>query len=164
MDLQSLTPSFYASSIILLYFLFAIAWWFDSKIHHKLLKNQEHALELQTHRLILIPSILMELSLVIMYWYPWHALPFFLATYLTRTFQEGIDESKWHTVRCSLNESLLHLIMWISVHAKTILTFIWGFFFQFAGVNDLAPFYYFFFAIVLGLNSWIAWRELQLRP
>lgn len=164
MGIHTVTPNFYATSIILLYFIFAIAWWFDSKVHHQLLKNQEHALELQTHRLILIPSILMEISLVMMFWYPWHALPFFIATYLTRTIQEGIDESKWHTVRCSLYESLLHLVMWISVHAKTVLMFIWGFFFQFAGLLDLASGYYFSFAIVLALNSWIAWRELKLKP
>lgn len=164
MDLNTITPNFYATSIISLYFIFAIAWWFDSKIHHQLLKNEQHALELQTHRLILLPSIFMELSLVAMYWLPWHALPFFIAAYLTRTIQEGIDEAKWHTVRCSQFESILHLIMWISVHAKTVLMFMWGFFWQYSGVSELSGLHYILFGLVLLLNSIIAFRELKLRP
>jgi len=163
MVLPTLGVNFYAYSICGLYLVFAIAWWFDSSIHHKLLQNSEHSLELQTHRLILIPSVLMELSLIAMYWYPWHALPLFLACYLTRTVQEFIDESKWHTVRCSAFESTLHLIMWLSVHTKTALMFMWGFFEQYQGWDTLSIYFYILFAFVLGLNSLIAWREFNLK-
>ena len=161
-NLNNIKPLYFFISILGCSLVFLIAWFFDSRTHGKLI-NEIDKKELQTHRLILIPSILAELSIVLMFWInPWYLLPFFLAFYLTRTIQEFIDELKWHTGRCSDQEAYLHLIMWCSVHAKVMLMFIWGFFFQFQGLSEIPLIYHITMFITLagmGILSLIEWKR-----
>lgn len=128
----------FALLITTLSIIFSLAWSYDVYFHGVIAKRDITDKELQVHRLILAPSVLLDFCLVLMYWIqPIYLLPLIIASYLTRTVQEFIDELNFHSNRCSFTESALHLIMWISAHAKFIATFIWGFFYQFAGVLDL---------------------------
>ena len=160
---QAPQPEFFAYSIITLYFIFSLTWGFDAYFHNRYLNHPEAKGELLTHQLILIPSILMEIFLILMFWFPLEALPFFLACYLTRTIQEFIDEFKWHTNRCTLTESILHLIMWISVHAKTFITFIWGFFYGYQGVQEFSLLTYLLFVTAVVSTGLISIYDLRLR-
>lgn len=161
-QLKAIEPLYLYILIFICSFVFVITWFFDSKTHGRLIEDID-VKELQTHRLILIPSVLAEISIVLMYWInPWYLLPFFLAFYLTRTIQEFIDELKWHTGRCSNQESYFHLIMWTSVHAKLMIMFIWGFFFQFEGILQIPLLLHILMAIVfglMGLLSLIEWKR-----
>jgi hypothetical protein len=161
--IESLNTIYLALGILISATVFLVAWYFDSKMHGEIAGRDITDRELQTHRLILIPSVLMEVTLVFMYFInPWYLLPPFLAFYLTRTVQEGIDELHFHVDRCTPYESYLHLIMWCSVHTKTFFMFIWGFFFQFQGVESLPVFLYPLFLIIfsfMGLIGLIEWRR-----
>jgi hypothetical protein len=154
---------YFAISIIINYSIFALTWAIDAHFHNKYLNEEKYQGELKTHLLILIPSILMEISLILMYWFPIESLPFFLACYLTRTIQEFIDEHHWHVNRCTLTESILHLVMWISVHAKTFITFIWGFFYQYQGITELPFWMYSLFFLVIGATIIITAYDLRPR-
>jgi len=160
-NLNSFPTVIYGYLVLILSFIFLIAWALDSKTHGELAKKEITDKELQTHRLILIPSILMELSLVGMYWSPWISLPFFLGFYLVRTVHEFIDEIHFHTDRCTKKESYYHLIMWCTVHIKTFLLFIWGFFLQFAGIESLPVIFYIVYIIITGLLGIITLIEFK---
>ena len=135
--LIEINPSVWGISLLLLNLFFLVAWTFDSREHARLKNLDISDKELLTHRLILIPSLLMELSLVLMFWFPLIMLPFFIAFYLVRTVHEYIDESHFHVNRCSPREAYLHLVMWCTVHIKTWIMFIWGFFLQYDGLFSL---------------------------
>jgi hypothetical protein len=161
-NLQGINPEIFPIIILSMSFLFAIAWFYDSKFHGKIYETDITDKELQTHRLILIPSVLMEITLILMYWLPFAMLPFFMAFYLVRTVQEFIDELHFHTDRCTFFESILHLIMWITVHTKTFAFFIWAFILRFKGIEEL-PFVYFAIFLLLtaamGLIGLVEWNR-----
>ncbi len=139
--------------------VFTIIWALDSKTHGKLVKIDVTDKELQTHRNILVASFLMEFSLVLMYWNQWLALTLFIASFVTRIVHEFIDELHFHTDRCSIYESRLHLGMWISILTKTSAMFIWGFFMQYDGILELPIFMYLWAVIIFLTMSYISLIE-----
>lgn len=160
--IEQINPVFFATAILCSATVFTIVWFLDSITHGKLVTVDITDKELQTHRIILSTSVLMELSLLLMYWFNLEMLPFFAAFFITRTVHEFIDELHWHTSRCSRYESFLHLGMWISVLSKTFLMFIWGFFTQYKGVTELhTGFFIWGIAIVIsmGLIGLIEWKR-----
>jgi hypothetical protein len=158
-NLHSVNPEIFPSIILILSFIFAVAWFFDSRFHAQIYQDDITDKELQTHRLILIPSVLMEITLLLMYWIPFIMLPFFMAFYLVRTVQEFIDELHFHTDRCSFYESILHLIMWCTVHTKTFAFFIWAFILEFKGLENLPTFYFIIFLFLTGAMGLIGLAE-----
>jgi hypothetical protein len=140
--------------------LFAIFWLLDSRTHGKLVKVDITDKELQTHRIILLTSVLMEGSLVLFFWSDILILPLFLAFFITRTVHEFIDELHWHANRCSAYESMLHLGMWISILANTFFMFIWGFFTHYKELAELNVVYFIWAFLVavgiflIGLKEW----------
>ena len=99
--IDSVSPLQFALLILLSGTLFTVFWMLDSITHGKLVKIDISDKELQTHRNILLASVLMEISLVLMYWFPVLMLPLFSAFFLTRTVHEFIDELHWHANRCT---------------------------------------------------------------
>lgn len=158
-QLQNISPIYLACFILIMSLMFTVAWFFDSKFHGKIFQHDITDKELQTHRLILIPSVLMEISLIATYWLGAMMLPLFLAFYLVRTVQEFIDELHFHTTRCTFFESILHLVMWITVHAKTFAFFIWAFLLQYQGLAELPSLFYVLFLILTLLQGYIATVE-----
>jgi magnesium-transporting ATPase (P-type) len=160
--IEMLPPLSFALIILISSTVFAIAWGLDAMTHKELVKVDITDKELQTHRNILTASLLMEISLVFMYWFPLIMLPVFIATLVTRTVHEFIDELHFHTDRCSSYESTLHLIMWITVITKTAAMFIWGFFTQYNGVLELPlPFYIWGLLVfsIMGYTSWVEYKR-----
>jgi len=156
---ELIEPTTWATVILAVATVFTCAWTLDALTHKELVKTEITDNELSTHRRILIASFLMEISLVCMFWFGALMLPFFIATFITRTVYEFIDELKFHTDRCSFYESLLHLVMWISVLTKTSAMFIWGFFFNYKGILDL-PVVYYVWGILLFLSmSYVSYKE-----
>jgi hypothetical protein len=117
--------------------LFTVLWYFDHRTHLAIWQRDITDGELRTHRLILYASYALQASLVLMAWSPWIALPLFLGAWITRTVHEAIDEFHWHLPRCTEREALIHLGMWITIHAGTTAMFIWGFFYRFEGILGL---------------------------
>jgi hypothetical protein len=157
--LEHINPVFWAIAILSSASCFTFFWLLDARTHKALVKIDITDKELQTHRNILVTSLLMEASLVGMFWYQIELLPFFIAFFITRTAQEFIDELHFHTDRCTVYESRLHLGMWISVLSKTVLMFMWGFFTGYEGVLELHPALYVWAAIVFGAMSVISYFE-----
>jgi hypothetical protein len=157
--LNGTTPLFWAFAILASGTVFTIFWALDARTHKELVKVDITDKELQTHRNILTASLLMEISLVLMYFNPIALLPFFIAFFVTRLVHEFIDELHFHTDRCSKNESTLHLGMWVSVLSKTGLMFMWGFFGQYEGVWELPIPLYVWGAILFGSMTYISWVE-----
>ncbi len=159
MSLQEVSPVFWAVSILIAATGFTALWLLDAVTHKALVKVDITDKELQTHRNILVTSMLMEASLVAMFWWQWQALPFFIAFFITRTAQEFIDELHFHTERCSVYESRLHLGMWITVLSKTCLMFMWGFFSGYEGILELPIVIYIWAVIVFGTMSVVSYFE-----
>ena len=157
--LNSFQPIEFAYAILFSATLFSLLWGFDALTHKKLVKIDITDKELQTHRNILFVSVLMEISLVLMFWNPLVSLPFFIALFLTRFSHEFIDELHYHTDRCEPYENYLHIGMWVSVLTKIFGMFIWGFFFQYKGVMELPMFIYLWGAIVFTAMSIIGFFE-----
>ncbi len=139
--------------------VFTIFWGLDSITHQKLARIDISDREFQVHRNILVVSVLMEASLVLVYWFGYAMLPFFIALFITRTVHEFIDELHFHTERCTPYESYLHLGMWISVLTKTIGLFIWAFIYQYNNLSDLPSILYIWGAIIIILMTYISYRE-----
>lgn len=158
--IDQISPAAFALMILITGTLFTIFWMLDSVTHGKLVKIDITDKELQTHRNILLTSVLMEISLLLMYWFPLLMLPLFFAFFMTRTVHEFIDELHWHADRCTPYESMLHLVMWVSILANTAAMFIWGFFTQYKGLENLHPVFYIWAGIVgiavffIGLKEW----------
>ena len=164
MELFNDVSSLYWATVVLISATgFTILWLFDAITHKKLVKIDITDKELQTHRNILLASVLMEASLVSMYWWNIEALPFFLAFLIVRTVHEFIDELHYHADRCSTYESMLHLGMWIFVFIKTITLFIWGFFTQYKGIEELPFGFYVWGGLVFILMSLISLSEWRRR-
>lgn len=162
MKFDSLGPTYWASAILITTTLFTLLWLLDAVKHKELVKKEITPIELRTHRNILISSGIMELSLLTMFWFPLESLPFFVAAFITRTAHEFLDELKFHVDRCSSYENFIHLGMWISILSKTFLQFIWGFFYQYKGIENLNFLFYVWAGIVLitmGLTSFFEWRR-----
>ena len=128
--MTQINATYFAFAILMSATIFVIAWSLDAITHTRLVKIDITDKELQTHRILILSSGLMELCLVLMYWFDIEILPIFIAALVTRTAHEFIDELRYHTDRCTFRETLLHLIMWISVISKTGFLFIWGFYFK----------------------------------
>jgi len=160
--IENLSPTFFALSILVAATGFTITWFMDAITHAKLGASDITKRELHTHRVLIITSMLMEFSLLVMYWFPLEILPLFIAALLTRTAHEFIDELVWHTTRCTFFETMLHLIMWISVITKTGMMFIWGFFTQYKGLSEL-PFLFYVWGLLvvicMGLISLKEWNQ-----
>ena len=160
--IEEINPFYWATVVLISTTGFTVLWFLDALTHKELVKIDITDKELQTHRNILVASLLMEISLVCMYWWTVEVLPFFITFIIVRTAHEFIDELHFHADRCSAYESRLHLGMWIFVFIKTISLFIWGFFTQYKGIEDLPIAYYLWGGIVLILMSIISiseWRR-----
>ena len=72
-----ISPIYWATIILIAATLFTILWGLDALTHKELVKVDITDRELQTHRTILLSSMLMELSLVSMFWWSYEVLPFF---------------------------------------------------------------------------------------
>ncbi|MDG2343183.1 MAG: hypothetical protein P8L23_01250 [Flavobacteriales bacterium] len=158
--LNNFQPQEFALVILFSASLFSVLWGFDALTHKKLVKIDITDKELQTHRNILLVSVLMEISLISMFWNPLVALPVFIALFITRFSHEFIDELHYHTGRCKPYENYLHIGMWVSVLTKTFAMFLWGFCFQYNGVVEL-PFYIYIWAgivlismMIIGFFEW----------
>jgi hypothetical protein len=155
-------PTLLAQGTLVSATIFTVLWFLDALTHAKLVHVNITDKELQTHRSIMLTSILMELSLVLMYWFKLEALPLFIAFFITRTAHEFIDELHYHANRCSSYESYLHLGMWVSVLTKTFFMFIWGFFYQYQGILELNISYIIWGgALVMAMSaiSFIEWKR-----
>jgi len=156
---DQISPLYWALTILGAATVFTVFWALDAMTHKKLVEVDITDKELQTHRNILIASFLMEISLVLMYWFGPAMLPFFIAFFMTRLVHEFIDELHFHTGRCTTYESYLHLAMWTTVLTKTGAMFIWGFFFQYQGVLDLPIYCYVWAGLVFITMSYISLME-----
>jgi hypothetical protein len=160
--LSNTTPTLWALMILGSATLFTVAWSWDAITHKKLAELDITDQEFQTHRNILVASMIMELSLVGMFWNPIIMLPIFIASFLTRLVHEFMDELKFHADRCTPHESRLHLVMWISVLTKAGAMFLWGFFTSYEGIESL-PFALYAWGIliliVMAYVSYVEWRR-----
>jgi hypothetical protein len=157
--MMTIQPVFFATAILLSASIFTIAWFLDAKTHARLVKVDITDKELQTHRILILTSGLMELSLLLMYWFDIEILPIFIAALVTRTAHEFIDELRYHTDRCTFYETILHLIMWISVISKTCFLFIWGFFTHYKGLETLHPAFYIWGGMIVLLMGIVSLKE-----
>ena len=160
--LLDVSPIYWATALLSSASVFAAAWFLDALTHKELVEVDITDKELQTHRNILAASMLMELSLLLMYWFDWEVLPFFIAFLFTRTAHEFIDELHYHTDRCTPYETWLHLAMWVSVISKTAIMFLWGFFSHYEGIWDLPIVYYIWGVLAfgsMGLISMAEWKR-----
>lgn len=155
------TPLFWALTILGSATVFTAFWMLDAFTHARLVKVDITDKELQVHRNILTASFLMELSLVGMYWYPKAMLPFFIAFFITRTTHEFIDELHFHTDRCTVYESRLHLGMWLSVLTKSAAMFCWGFFGQYEGIWELPLILHIWGVMLILVMGWISFQEYR---
>lgn len=159
---SDLNPHFFALAVLLSATLFTFTWLLDAITHANLAESEITKRELQTHRILILSSGLMELSLVLMYWFRWEVLPLFLAAFITRTAHEFIDELSWHSKRCTFYETILHFIMWLTVLSKTFFLFIWGFFTHYRGIDELPLGYYLWggvIVVVMGIVSFKEWNQ-----
>ena len=90
--LNNFQPQEFALVILFSASFFSVLWGFDALTHKKLVEIDITDKELQTHRNILLVSVLMEISLISMFWNPLVALPVFIALFITRFSHEFIDE------------------------------------------------------------------------
>ena len=160
--IEEVDAMYWATVVLVATTGFTILWLLDAVTHKKLVHVDITDKELQTHRNILVASVLMEISLVCMYWWSVEVLPFFITFIIVRTAHEFIDELHYHTDRCSAYESRLHLGMWFFVFIKTIALFMWGFFTQYKGIEELPIVYYLWAGVVFVLMSIVSiseWRR-----
>ncbi|MCT4579901.1 MAG: hypothetical protein N4A35_00665 [Flavobacteriales bacterium] len=157
--IENISFEYWAFLILTSATIFSLLWGLDAVTHKRLVEIDITDKELQTHRNILIASGFMELSLVIMYWWDIEVLPFFIAALVVRLTHEFIDELHFHTDRCTPYESNLHLGMWITVFIKTVSMFIWGFFTNYEGIDQLPFFYYVWGVVVLIVMAYISFVE-----
>lgn len=159
---MNINPTYFAAAILVSATIFTFAWLLDARTHSRLVKVDITDRELQTHRILILTSGLMEFSLILMYWFDLEILPLFIAVLVTRTAHEFIDELRYHTDRCSFFETLLHLTMWISVISKTCFLFIWGFFTHYKGLESIHPAFYCWgglIVITMGIISLKEWFQ-----
>lgn len=156
---STINSTFWITCILGSASIFTILWGLDALTHKKLVEADLTDKELQTHRQILVASFLMEISLVLVFWFGYAMLPFFISFFIVRTVHEFIDELHFHVKRCTPYESYLHLGMWMSVLVKTSALVMWGFGSRYDGFVELPIFYYCWMAIVLAVMSFISYKE-----
>lgn len=156
---EETTPFFWALTILIAASVFTVSWTLDALTHKELAHVDITDRELQTHRNILAASMVMEISLVGMYWFPLAMLPILIGSGITRFSQEFIDELHYHADRCTPYESRLHLVMWISVWTKAAAMFIWGFFTKFEGLHELPVILYVWGGLLLVVMGYISMKE-----
>ncbi len=158
--LSEVPPLYFALGMIAFGTGFGILWYIDHKTHLRIWQKDITDGELRTHRMILYSSYGLMFSLLLMAWLPWLALPLFIGCWVTRTLHEALDEMFWHLSRCTEFETLVHLGMWICIHTGTVITFIWGFFFQYQGFAQLPWLVHGCFAIIFIGYSYIGHHEI----
>jgi hypothetical protein len=158
-QIENISPNFFALAILIAATLFTVAWFFDAITHSKVGESDVTKRELHTHRILIITSMLMEFSLVLMYWFSYEVLPLFIAALVTRTAHEFIDEIKFHVKRCSFYETMLHLSMWITVITKTVFMFLWGFYCHYKGLTNLHPALFIWGIAIVICMSFISLKE-----
>jgi len=158
-ELQSIDSATWAVMVLVPATVFTILWLFDALTHERLVHVDITDKELQVHRSILVASVVMELSLLGMYFFLWPCLPLFVASFITRAAIEFMDELVFHVHRCDKRETFIHLGMWITVYAKTIALFLWGFFLSYKGVDQLSFLFYLWASLVFGAMGWISFQE-----
>lgn len=160
--IQHIDPAVFAPLVLVSATVFTLFWGLDAATHAKLAHIDITDRELTTHRIILATSLVMVLSLLLMYWWPVAMLPVFFGSFITRTVHEFLDELHYHMDRCTPYESMLHLLMWMAILTNTAAMFIWGFFTQFKGVETLHPAYYVWagiLAIAIVIISGKEWKR-----
>tara|TARA_B110001454_G_scaffold219198_1_gene251470 strand:+ start:40561 stop:41082 length:522 start_codon:yes stop_codon:yes gene_type:complete len=158
--LNDVPALYFALGMIIFGLIFGVLWYTDHKTHLQIWKKDISDGELRTHRMILYASYGLMFSLLLMAWVPWIALPLFIGCWVTRTLHETLDEMFWHLPRCTEFETIVHLGMWICIHAGTAITFIWGFFFQYRGFGDLPWYLHACFVIIFLSYSYIGHHEI----
>ncbi|MBX9768628.1 MAG: hypothetical protein K2X47_15245 [Bdellovibrionales bacterium] len=159
--LEEIPAEHFGLGIIITGVIFGIFWFLDHRTHLRIWEKDITDGELRSHRMILYASYCLMGSLFLMAWYPWQALPLFIGCWITRTVHEFIDEIHWHLPRCTERETLIHLIMWISIHTATAIAFSWGFFLQYRGLGDLPFWMHASFIAIFCVYSYIGHRELM---
>lgn len=154
-----ISPLVWANEILLCGVVFGVFWFWDHKTHMEIWKKDISDGELRTHRMILYSSYGLMVCLILFRWFSIEVLPFFLGFWFTRTVHEFMDELHWHLPRCSEKETLIHLVMWIFIHTGTAVTFIWGYFTQFKGLESLPLFYHIGFISLFLVYSYIGHHE-----
>jgi hypothetical protein len=157
--ISQLQPLHLALAVLASGVAFTVLWYVDHRTHLAIWRRDIGDGELRTHRMILYASWVLLGGLVLAAWAPGLALPLVIGAWLTRTLHEGLDEVKWHG-RCSERETLVHLGMWISVHAGTAALFIWAFYFRYRGLGELPVIVWLGFGAVFVAMTWIGQREL----
>lgn len=140
---------------------FTVVWYLDHKTHLRIWREDICDGELRTHRMILYASWGLQLSLALMAVAPLLALPLFIGTFITRFTHEFMDELHWHLPRCTERETILHLLMWISINTGTAVMFIWGFFYQYEGMLSLPLYLLVPMGLVALAMSYIGNREIM---
>jgi hypothetical protein len=159
--LDSIPSAHFAYGMLFFGIVFGIFWYIDHRTHLAIWKKDITDGELRTHRMILYASQGLMLSLLLMAWWPGQALFLFIGCWVTRTLHEFMDEIHWHLPRCSEKETLIHLVMWVCIHAGTAITFCWGFFRQYEGFELLALPVKIAFALIFVWYSWIGHHEVM---
>lgn len=154
------TPTALAIVVAVCGVVFTVLWYLDHRTHLAIWRADITDGELRTHRLILYASYVLQASLVLMAWSPWLALPLFVGAWITRTVHEAIDEFHWHLPRCTERESLIHLGMWVTIHAGTTAMFLWGFCYRYEGIVALPTPILVVFGVVFVAMGAIGRREL----
>lgn len=157
---QHITAIQFASGMVFFGLLFGVLWFIDHRTHMQIWQKDITDGELRTHRMILYASYGLMFSLLLMAWVSWLALPLFIGCWVTRTLHETLDELHWHLPRCSEFETMVHLGMWICIHAGTFITFTWGFFFQYRGFADLPVWIHALFGLIFASYSYIGHHEI----
>lgn len=139
--------------------LFVCAWALDARTHAGIARQDISDPELRTHRILILSSGLMQLCLLLFYWFDYEVLPFFIALFFTRTTHEVIDEVRYHQERCTFYETLLHFSMWVSVISQVGFLFYWGFFYHYAGLENLPVFHFIWGILLVLLMSLISRQE-----
>lgn len=161
MDLEAISPTYLATAIFISGAVFVSLWYLDHRTHKEIWKKDITDGELRTHRMILYASYGLMACLLLLAWFPLEVLPFLIACWITRTLHETLDELHWHLPRCTERETLIHLGMWITIHAGTLLTFYWGFFLHYRGFTELPVVLYVGLGLVFAAMMWTGHHEIN---
>ena len=154
-------PIYASWGVIILGSIFSCAWYMDHLTHKKIWEEDITDSELRTHRMILYASWGLQLSLALFAVNRFIALPIFIGSLITRFVHEAIDELKFHVDRCDERETLIHLVMWLTINSGTALVFLWGFFFQYKGFSELPIYHYILWGIIFIVMGYIGNREIM---
>ncbi|PIP92485.1 MAG: hypothetical protein COW00_04220 [Bdellovibrio sp. CG12_big_fil_rev_8_21_14_0_65_39_13] len=159
--LREFSPELVSWLTILMGIVFSVAWYLDHLTHVKIWEVDITDNELKTHKIILYASWVLQVGLLMLAWNRLIALPIILGAFITRFTHEFIDEMKFHVDRCSFKETIIHLIMWISINTGTAVVFLWGFLFKYKGFGSLPLYHYVLWGIIFVAMGVIGNRELN---